>query len=201
MDVFEILERNGIPVAPYEIVDTKAQLFRAAEKIGYPLVLKAWTKKIIHKTDVGGVVLDNWTKEMLETGFDHLKSRFGKETSVLVQKQIKKGLELYVGAMDDEVFGPMVLFGIGGIYVEVFKDITARICPITEKDVYDMIDDVKAKKIMLGFRGKPVNIKKLASLIVKVSKMIRRERIKELDLNPIKVDENDCVVIDARMVH
>jgi len=199
MDAFEVLERNGITVAPYEVVKTKAELFRAAEKIGYPLVLKAWDTKIIHKTDVGGVILDNWTKEMLETGFDHLKSKFGG-INVLVQKQMKKGIELYVGAIDDAVFGPMVLFGIGGIYVEVFKDITARICPITEKDVYDMIDEVKTKKIILGYRGKPVNIKALASLMVKVSTMMGKEKIKELDLNPIKVDEKDCFVIDARIV-
>jgi succinyl-CoA synthetase beta subunit len=199
MDTFEVLERNGISVAPYEVVRTKTQLFRAAERIGYPLVLKAWDKSIIHKTDVGGVILDNWSASMLETGFDHLRSKFG-DINVLVQRQVKKGLELYVGGIDDAVFGHMVVFGIGGIYVEVFKDITARICPITEKDVYDMIDEVKTKKIMLGYRGKPVNIKKLATLIVKVSKMIEKENIKELDLNPIKVDENDCVVIDARIV-
>jgi succinyl-CoA synthetase beta subunit len=199
MDTFEVLERNGISVAPYGIVKTKAQLFKAAERIGYPLVLKAWDKGIIHKTDVGGVILDNWTREMLETGFDHLQSKFGN-INILVQKQVKKGLELYVGGMDDAVFGPMVLFGIGGIYVEVFKDITARICPITEKDVYDMIDDVKTKKIILGYRGKPVNIKALASLIVKVSRMMEKEKIRELDLNPIKVDEKDCCVIDARIV-
>lgn len=199
MDAFGILERNKINVAPYAIVKTKAELFKAAEKIGYPNVLKVWDKSIVHKTDVGGVIMDNLSKEMIETGFDHLKSKFG-DVDILLQKQMKRGIELYIGGMKDPTFGYMVVFGIGGIYVEVFKDISARICPINENDVKDMINELNAKKIILGFRGKQVNIDELSSLIIKVSRMIEKEKIRELDLNPVKADENGCYIIDARIV-
>jgi acyl-CoA synthetase (NDP forming) len=136
---------------------------------------------------------------MIETGFDHLKSKFG-DVDILLQKQMKRGIELYIGGMKDPTFGYMVLFGIGGIYVEVFKDISARICPINENDVKDMINELNAKKIILGFRGKQVNIDELSSLIIKVSRMIEKEKIRELDLNPVKADENGCYIIDARIV-
>ena len=199
MDAFGILERNKISVAPYAIVKTKDQLLKAADKIGYPNVLKVWDKSIVHKTDVGGVIMDNLSKEMIETGFDHLKSKFG-DVDILLQKQVKRGIELYIGGMKDPTFGYMVVFGIGGIYVEVFKDISARICPIDENDVKDMINELKAKKIILGFRGKQVNVDELSSLIIKVSKMIEKEKISELDLNPVKADEKGCYVIDARIV-
>jgi len=199
MDAFGILKRNRISVAPYAIVKTKDELLKAAERIRYPNVLKVWDKSIVHKTDVGGVVMDNLSREMMETGFEHLKSKFG-DVDILLQKQVKRGIELYIGAKNDPTFGYMVLFGIGGIYVEVFKDVSARICPISESDVNDMINELKAKKIILGFRGKHVNMKELSSLIIKVSRMAEKEKIRELDLNPVKADEEGCYVIDARIV-
>ena len=141
--------------------------------------------------------MDILDEKMLLQSYDHMMKKFSPE-AVFLQKQVKKGAELYIGIKKDETFGQVLLFGLGGVYIEIFKDVSQRICPIAKKDFYDMIEELKAKKILLGYRGKQVNLEKLAKLCVAVSKMAVSENITELDLNPVKADEKDCTVLDAR---
>lgn len=198
-DPFSLLKKYDIEVANYAIVKTKKELMEKAKAFSFPVVLKVWDKRFSHKTDIGGVILDIWNKDMLLSSFEHLKKKFSP-SFYLLQEQVKRGIELYVGAKEDEIFGHMVLLGFGGIFVEVFKDITARVCPISREDVYEMVEELKAKKILLGYRGKPVNISALSSLLIKVGKLSINEKIKELDLNPVKIDEKGYKVLDVRIV-
>lgn len=197
-DVLSLLKKYKIPIADYALIKNKEELLRCSKKIGFPCVLKVWDERYIHKTDIGGVILDILDEKMLLQSYEHMIKKFSPE-AVFLQKQVKKGAELYIGIKKDETFGHVLLFGLGGVYVEIFKDISQRICPITKKDFHDMVEELKAKKILLGYRGKQVDLEKLASLCVSVSKMAVSENINELDLNPVKADEKDCTVLDARV--
>ncbi len=199
MEVFELLEKYNIKVADYKVVKTIEEAKEFAKKIGYPVVIKVWDKRISHKTDVGGVILDIWSERMLETSFNYIKEKFGN-VKVLVQKQIQKGIELYAGGKRDKTFGSLVLLGLGGVYVEVFKDITTRLCPVSEEMVKDMINDLESRKIILGYRGEKVDIDSLVNIVVNLCRLIENEKIKEIDINPIKASKDGCVVVDARVV-
>ncbi len=195
--ILDKLEKFGLSVAPFRIVKTWEEARAAAKELGYPVVVKL-ASDTVHKTDVGGVVLDNYNETMLKSTWDYFQRHF-KGEALLVQKQIKKGIELYVGIEDDPSFGRIILFGLGGVYVEVFRDISARICPITEKDVDSMIHDLKAKKILLGYRGKQVNLALLRKTLPKICEFAEHVRAKELDINPMKVDAKHLYIIDARV--
>ena len=166
-DEFSILKKYGIAVAKYKIINNKEELIKAYDEIKAPVVLKVWSKKYSHKSDIGGVVLDIWNKEMLMQSYSYLRKKFGK-SKILMQKQIKKGLELYIGMKKDEIFGNMIVFGLGGVYVEVFRDVSYRICPISKEDFYDMVEELKAKKILFGYRGKKVNLEAVRRIVQKL---------------------------------
>jgi Acyl-CoA synthetase (NDP forming) len=120
---------------------------------------------------------------------------------MLVQKMARKGIELIIGGKKDPQFGHMVVLGLGGVYVEIFRDITARICPVRKEDVEEMIRELKAHPLITGTRGeKPINKEALVRLIIKTCKFIEKEDIKELDLNPVIFDSEGCDIVDARMV-
>jgi acyl-CoA synthetase (NDP forming) len=122
-----------------------------------------------------------------------------KIDGVLIQKMARKGVELIVGGKKDPQFGHMIVVGIGGIYVEIFRDISARICPVEEKDVEEMISELKSHPLLEGARGKrPINKKALTDLVIKTSQFMIKEDIKEMDLNPVVVDENGFDIVDAR---
>ncbi|RME79618.1 MAG: acetyl-CoA synthetase [Methanobacteriota archaeon] len=196
MVLFAKLQSYGIEVAPYFIVRKEADVERAVSAIGYPLVVKLASGE--HKTDIGGVVTNIYTEEMLYTTLAYFRRKF-KNKPLLFQKQINEGIEVYVGIKRDENFGNVIVLGLGGIYVEVFKDISARICPIREEDVYEMVEELKSRKVLLGYRGEGVNIEALAKLMVRLCRFARVERIMELDLNPVKVSKRAAVVLDARV--
>ncbi len=195
---YDLLEKYNIPFAPYKIVKTEEELLKFAKRYKYPLVLKVQRADIGHKSDVGGVILDNWDKHTLLSSFRLLKSRF--DSKIMVQKQITKGIELFAGIKKDKSFGYILMFGLGGLYVEVFKDITARICPITKADVLNMINELESKKIILGYRGKKVNINKLARMIVNLCKLAQNENIKEVEINPIKACDKNVVAVDFKVI-
>ncbi len=202
-----LLEAYGIKVAPYGIARTYKEAEEIADRIGYPVVLKVVSPDIVHKSDVGGVKL-NVERDYLEKAFfeilSNVEGRMPKARidGVLVQKMVSGGKELIVGMKRDPQFGPLIMFGMGGVYVEVLKDVSFRIAPITRKEAYEMVKEVKAYHILRGLRGeKPVDIDAIVDLLLRVSKLsVDHPEVLEMDLNPVKVFEKGYLVVDFRMV-
>ncbi len=198
---FKLLEKYGFTLLPYELAKNADEAVAIAKKLKYPIVLKIVSPEITHKTDVGGVKVNIKNEEMLRLAYkDVLEGARGKKIDgVLVQKMARKGVELIIGGKKDEQFGYMVMLGLGGIYVEVFRDITARICPISEADVDEMVGELKSHPILTGARGKkPISIPALKTLLFKVCMFQSEEDIKELDLNPVVFNDEGCDIIDVR---
>lgn len=205
-EAYAILEEYDIPVAPWELCHSEESAFEAAERIGYPVVMKVVSPQIIHKTEFGAVRVSisspNEVKEAYSEMVASAESREGVEvTGILVTKMLE-GLELIVGATEDPQFGPMLMFGLGGIFVEAFKDVSYRIAPLEEIDVMEMLSELKGSKLIYGFRGKEgVNIEALRQVLISISTLLVDLReIKEMDLNPIFADSKEIRVADARMI-
>ncbi len=195
--VHELLECAGIPMVPELVSADKAELEAFAEKVGYPVVAKVVGP--VHKSDVGGVALNIKTSSQLEYEFDRMMQIEGAK-GVMVQKMLR-GRELFIGAKYEPRFGHIVLCGLGGIFVEVLKDVSSGLAPLSYDEAYSMIRSLRAYKIIRGTRGqKGVNEKKYAEIIVRLSTLLRfATEIKEMDINPLLADENDIVAVDARM--
>jgi len=184
----------------------KNQLVKSINEIKlkkYPLVLKIMSTQVLHKSDIGAVKIVN-TKEELEKNFNELikisKKRKIKLQGILVQ-EYHEGHQLILGIKKDNVFNHVLLFGVGGIFTEVLKDISIRACPITKKDAESMINDLKAKDILYGARGKKVNLNLLKKLLVKTSQIPKKHKnILELDINPLIINEKSAYVVDARII-
>lgn len=198
---FRMLQKYGIHPLPHGIAKTSAQALKIAEEIGYPVALKVVSPEISHKTDFGGVKIGITDGKRLVHAYEDIVegAKKHKVTGVLVQKMARKGIELIIGGKKDPQFGHMIILGMGGVYVEVFKDVTARICPITKQDVIEMINELQTHPLLTGVRGMgPINMKRLYSLMVKTSGMIVKEDMKELDLNPVIFDEEGYDIVDVR---
>ena len=195
--VHELLDCAGIPMVPEKVSSDKAELTAFAEKVGYPVVAKVVGP--VHKSDVGGVALNIRTAEHLGLEFDRMMQIEGA-TGIMVQKMLK-GRELFIGAKYEPRFGHIVLCGLGGIFVEVLKDVSSGLAPLSYDEAYSMIRSLRAYKIIKGTRGqKGVNEKKYAEIIVRLSTLLRfATEIKEMDINPLLADENDVVAVDARI--
>lgn len=205
-EAYAILEEYDIPVAPWELCRSEASALEAAKRIGYPVVMKVVSPQIIHKTEFGavriGISSPNEVKEAYSEMIASAESRDGMEvTGILVAKMLG-GLELIVGATEDPQFGPMLMFGLGGVFVEVFEDVSYRIAPLDEIDVMEMLSELKGSKLICGFRGKEgVNIEALKTVLVSISTLLADLwEIKEMDLNPIFGDSEGIRVADARMI-
>ena len=195
--VHELFECAGIPMVPEKVSSDKAELTAFAEKVGYPVVAKVVGP--VHKSDVGGVALNIRTADHLGMEFDRMMQIEGA-TGIMVQKMLK-GRELFIGAKYEPRFGHIVLCGLGGIFVEVLKDVSSGLAPLSYEEVYSMIHSLKAYKIIKGTRGqKGLNERKYAEIIVRLSTLLRfATEIKEMDINPLLADENDVVAVDARI--
>ena len=201
VDDFALLEKHGFKLIPYKLVKTEKEVVAAAKKLGYPVVLKIVSPQIEHKTDFGGVKVGIKNEEVLRHSYrEILQNAKGKKIDgVLVQKMARKGIELIIGGKKDPQFGHMIVLGLGGIYVEIFRDISARICPLTPTDVDEMVAELKVHPLLEGARGKkPINKKVLEQLVIKACQFMQKEDIKEMDLNPVVFDEKGCDIIDAR---
>ncbi len=203
---FEVLKAYGIPVPPYGIAKTAEEALKIADRIGYPIAMKVVSPDILHKTDVGCVKLNVKREEVISTFFelvkraeDYLKADV---EGVLVQKMMPEGREVIVGMKRDPQFGPLLMFGMGGIYVEVFEDVSFRIAPIGREEALEMVKEVKAYRILKGVRGeRPSDINAIVDVILRVAKLsVDCEEIVEMDLNPVFVYERGCCVVDAKMV-
>ena len=196
--VHELLQSAGIPTVPEFVSDNKEDLLAFADKCGYPVVAKVVGP--VHKSDVGGVALNVRTPEHLALEFERMM-KIPNATAVMVQKMIK-GTELFIGAKYEPRFGHVVLCGLGGIFVEVLKDVSSGLAPLSYEEAYSMIHSLRGYKIIKGTRGQAgVNEKKYAEIIVRLSTLLRfATEIKEMDINPLLADENDVIAVDARIL-
>uniref|UniRef100_UPI0019269F6D acetate--CoA ligase family protein n=1 Tax=Archaeoglobus neptunius TaxID=2798580 RepID=UPI0019269F6D len=170
----------------------------AARKIGFPVVMKVAGRKIIHKSDVGGVVLNVRSPDEVRRVFGRLMAIEHAE-GVNVQPMLERGIEVIVGVAENEQFGSVAMFGLGGVFVELLKDVSFRLLPLTRKDAEEMVREVKGYRLLSGYRGFRGDVNAVVDLIVRVGEMVEKEGIVEMDLNPVFVYENGCVVADARI--
>ena len=196
--VHELLSAAGIPTVPEMVSADKDELVSFAERCGYPVVAKVVGP--VHKSDVGGVALNIRSKEVLGAEFERMM-QIPDATAVMVQKMIK-GTELFIGAKYEPRFGHVVLCGLGGIFVEVLKDVSSGLAPLTYEEAYSMIHSLRGYKIIKGTRGqKGINERRYAEIIVRLSTLLRfATEIKEMDINPLLADEHDIVAVDARIL-
>lgn len=202
-----ILEKYGIAVANSEIATTRDAVIDSSDRIGYPLVLKVISSDISHKTDVGGVrtgIRDKGESGVVYDDMMHRISRYMPEArvdGVLIQKMLGGGREVILGMNRDPQFGPVIMFGLGGVSVEVLKDVTFRIAPITEKDAEEMIREIKAYPMLLGIRGEePSDIGAIKDSLLRFSKLCTDfPEITEIDINPLLVFKEGCTAVDIRL--
>jgi acetyltransferase len=202
-EALEVLSAYGIPVADYQVVHRKGDLKKAMEKMGGPVAFKVISPTILHKSDVGGVILHIENLKKAEEAFDKIKNLPQvNSSSVLIQKMVLGGKEVILGAKRDPSFGPVALFGLGGIYVEVFKEASLRVAPINRSEAEEMISELKASDILKGVRGeRPLDIEALIENLLRLSQlMMDFPEIEGIDVNPVKVLERGAVAVDARIL-
>ena len=202
----EALSLYGINTTREAICKTADEAVKAGEKIGFPVVLKVVSPDVVHKTDSGGVKVGIKSKEELEKAFKEIienQKKFNPKADIrgISVQEMAKGEEIIIGAVKDPQFGPMVMFGIGGIFVEIFKDVSYRLIPIEKIDAEEMISEIKGYPLLCGARGKEaVNLESIKATLQNVSKfLIDFDEIKEMDLNPIFVNKEKATVADARI--
>lgn len=198
----------GISVTKFNVAKSEKEAADFAEKIGFPVVLKIVSPEIIHKSDAGGVKVNLKTAEEVKAAYKTILENVKKYNAkanvvgVLVQEMAPQSTEVIIGAVKDPQFGQTVMFGVGGIFVEILKDVTFRVAPLTEQDAMDMITELKAYSLLTGYRNTPAaDIKALVTLLLCVSKLVMdHPEIKELDLNPVMAYEKGAKTVDARII-
>jgi acyl-CoA synthetase (NDP forming) len=204
----EFLNKAGIPVVEAKLARSKKEAISMSKKMGFPVVLKISSPDVVHKSDSGGVKLGLANATQVGKAYSEIISSVKKVypkaqiEGVSVQSMASLGVEVIVGMSKDPQFGPVLMFGLGGILVEILKDVSFRIVPVTERDAREMIREIKGYPMLEGYRGqKPASIPALEKLIVKVSQFVEKNpQIKELDLNPIFAYPDKAVAIDARII-
>ena len=200
---YGLLSCYRIPVARYAPADSVDECLAAAEEVGYPVALKVDAESIVHKTDSGGVVLDIRDRDSLREQAGRLAERFVEASPrFLVQEQLHQGREVIIGAKAEEGLGHVVMFGLGGIYVEVLKDVSFELTPVTAYEAGEMIGSLQAAKLLTGVRGQAgVDTAVLAEIIQRVSQMLTdNPEIRELDINPLFAFEHGAKAADVRVM-
>ena len=203
-----LCQAYGLPVPTFKVAKSANQAARFAEKMSFPVALKIISPDIIHKTDAGGVLLNIRTRRELEQGFAKLlaNARVFKKTAriegVLVERMAPTAIEIIVGGMRDEQFGPVVMFGLGGIFTEVLNDVTFGLAPVRELEVHEMIRGIRGHRALTGFRDQPpVDEQAITAIVVQISKiMSENQQIGQIDLNPVMAYNRGCLVVDARVL-
>ena len=199
----QVLASYGIPVTQEELVINPEDLFQAVHKIGYPLVMKGCAAEIAHKTERGLIRLDVRNENEARTAFKEITAAMdGAENAVLVQQMVKGQRELVVGLTRDPQFGPCVMFGLGGIFTEIIEDTSFRVAPIEKRDALEMIQEIKAYKILEAMRGmEPADKDMLADILIAIGRLgIENEAVKEIDINPVIISRGKPVAVDALVV-
>ena len=203
-----ICKEYGIPVTDFRIARNEAEAVSFADEIGYPVVLKIISPDVIHKSDVGGVIVGLKTAEDVRNAYNQIMENVknhkpnAKIVGMLVQEMAPSSTEIIVGAIKDPQFGPALMFGLGGIFVEVLKDVTFRIAPLTRDEAEEMIKEVRAYPLLKGYRNTPpADIEAIVNILLNTSRLVmEHQEIKELDLNPIMVYEKGAKTVDARII-
>ena len=204
----QILKEVGINTTEIRLARSKEEAVAYSQELGFPVVLKIVSADILHKTDVGGVKLSLNNKEDVGNAYDEIISAIKKHQpsakiqGVSVQPMARPATEVIIGMSKDPQFGPVLMFGLGGILVEILKDISFRIVPLTGRDANEMIREIKGYPVLEGYRGQePANIAVLEQLLLKVSEFVEsKPEIKELDINPIFAYRDSALAIDARVI-
>lgn len=198
-EVKDLLKAFNIKTTKYKLVKNLNDLKNI--KLKYPVALKVCSRKILHKTDVGGVKLGLKNFDELEKTFNVFKEKFSKE-NFLVEQMEEKGVEIIIGLVNDPTFGLSIMCGIGGIFTELYKDVSFRVVPIDEYDAKQMVEEIKGKKLLEGFRGIKANKNLVIDLLCKVSEIGKElmEKIDQMDLNPVFIYENNYCVVDAKLI-
>ena len=204
----EICIAYGIPTPAFRVAHTPSEAASLAEEVSFPVVLKVISENILHKTEAGGVILSLISKEQVEVAYEQLLSNVrgynanSRIDGVLVQHMAPRGVEVIVGGLRDNQFGPTVLFGLGGIFVEVLKDASFRIAPMTNLDTRQMIREIRSYPILKGVRGQPPSDEDaITDILQGTSRMLlENPKILQIDLNPVVVYGKGATVVDARIV-
>jgi len=202
------LRQEGIPVVETRLARTQKEALSIGQRLGFPVALKISSPDIIHKSDAGGVRLSLHNGAEVKSAYQNIlkgvKAHYPWATiqGITVQKMAKPGTEVIVGTSKDPQFGPVIMFGLGGIFVEVLKDVSFRLIPVTRKDAREMIEEIKGYPLLRGYRGKdPVDLSALIEVILKISHLIERyPGIKDLELNPVFAYKEKVLGIDARII-
>ena len=204
----ELLEQADIPVVETRLAKSKKEAIRISKELGFPVVLKIASPDIVHKSDSGGVKLGVGNATQVGKAYSEIMSSIKEKypnaaiQGLAIQRMAPPGLEVIVGMSKDVQFGPVLMFGLGGILVEVLKDVSFRIVPLTRRDAAEMIREIKGYPLLEGYRGQePADISALEELIVKVSQFVdQNPEMKELDLNPIFAYRDRAIAVDARII-
>ena len=204
----ELLKAAKIPVVETKLAISKTEAMELAKKMGFPVVMKIVSPDVAHKSDAGGVKLNIQNATQAGKAYSEILASVKKHypkakiVGLTVQKMAKQGIEVIIGMTKDAQFGPVIMFGLGGILVEVLKDVSFRIVPMTKRDAGEMITEIKGFPILKGYRGQdPADVPYLEELIVKVSDFVdKNPEIKELDLNPVFAYKSGALAVDARII-
>jgi len=204
----QLLEEAGINVIKAKLATTMKEAVALSKGMGFPVVLKIASSDVVHKSDAGGVKLDLKNATQVEKAYREImasiKEKFPKAAigGVSVQPMAKPGVEVIIGMSKDAQFGPVLMFGLGGILVEILKDVSFRIVPLVRRDAREMIREIKGYPVLEGYRGKePADVSALEDMLLKVSDFVEKNPdIKELDLNPVFAHRDGAVAVDARVV-
>ena len=204
----ELLKQAGINVIDTKLATSREEAISISRQFGFPVVLKIASPDIVHKSDAGGVKLGLTTSKQVAKAYDDILAAIRREypraaiQGVSVQKMARPGVEVIIGMSKDPQFGPVLMFGLGGILVEILKDVSFRIVPLTRRDASEMIREIKGYSLLEGYRGQePVDVSSLEELLIKVSSFVEQNpEVKELDLNPTFAYSDGAVAVDARVI-
>jgi acyl-CoA synthetase (NDP forming) len=203
-----ILKQIGIPVVETKLARNQKEAVSISQKIGFPVVLKIVSPDVVHKTDAGGVKLGLKNVSEVKKAYNNILTSVKKQHpralvhGISVQKMARPGVEVIIGTSQDPQFGPVIMFGLGGLFVEVLRDVSFRIVPVGRRDAIEMIEEIKGYPLLKGYRGRePVNLSALVDMILKVSDWVgKNQAIKELDLNPVFAYKQGALAVDARIL-
>ncbi len=204
----ELLKQAGVRVVDTKLATSGEEAISISQQFGFPVVLKIASPDVVHKSDAGGVKLGLKTSKQVGKAYDDILQAIKKQypeakiQGVAVQKMARPGVEVIIGVSKDAQFGPVIMFGLGGILVEILKDVSFRIVPLAQRDAREMIREIKGYPLLEGYRGQePVDVANLEELILKVSNFVEQNpEVEELDLNPIFAYSDGAVAVDARII-